>query len=342
MASYEPYRIAHSLGFALLTGMTLSQGGCSSMPWHHDAPAAIAPAVAAQADNARSADGRPPSAASIHAAEARARRREAADLVAEAMGPAPLPTPIRSNERSQDGAVSGLVVTVAAIDQAEALVTENLRNADTTAFKTARAVIGEKAQIAVQFNMEQGSLASTGRNLDVGIQGEGFFAFNVAPSRGAGIAYGRAGNFFVNAKGEITLGVGDDFQLQPRIAVPNGITDISISQDGLMYGLKAGTTARQTLGQMKVYRFNNPEALRSIGGSLFVQTPEAGPAVEDTPGTGGSGQLLQGFLEESNVDLTREQMRLRFLQTWRDALVKAGAPEPTAAARPAAARALGR
>lgn len=222
-----------------------------------------------------------------------------------------------------DVATHELADSVAAIDHAREVVARNISNADTVAFKRTRALCEEDNKLICQLDLTQGSLESTSRPLDVAIQGAGFFKLKVASSLGNGIAYTRNGNFFVNKDGELILGLGDGYKLIPPITVPSNATDVTISQDGNVSVLVTGQTAKQAIGAIKLTQFVNPEGLRLEGGALYTETEASGAPVDNVPGTGGTGQLLQGFLENSNVDLTRESLRLRFLDRWRAAVLRA-------------------
>src|SRR4029079_4241975 len=149
-----------------------------------------------------------------------------------------------------------------ALSQRIDVVANNLANAETTAFKRSRVNFedlfylqlkqpgatnstGEASPAGIhggvgvkvantQLDLEQGSLEDTSRPLDVGIQGEGFFKVKVLDSIGDGFAYTRNGNFFQNNEGELVLGVGDGYKLEPPITLPNNATEITISQTGLV------------------------------------------------------------------------------------------------------------
>src|SRR6476469_8308093 len=136
------------------------------------------------------------------------------------------------------------------------VVANNLANAETTAFKRSRVnfedlmyvqlkppgvtnaagdltpagiYVGLGTRISnTQVDTEQGSLENTGRPLDVAIEGNGFFKVKILDSVGDGFGYTRNGAFFVNDKGEMVLGLGDGYRLQPAITIPPGVTDISI------------------------------------------------------------------------------------------------------------------
>ena len=218
------------------------------------------------------------------------------------------------------------------------VVANNLANAETTAFKGSRLnfedlfyltlkqpgtvnAAGDVSPAGIfvglgtkisnsQLDLTQGSLENTGRNLDVGIQGNGFFAVKILDAVGNGVGYTRNGNFFVNKAGELVVGMGDGYKIIPAVTIPPNVTDISISQDGQIDVIKAGTTNKQNVGSLKLYNFINPQGLQIQGGSIYTATDSSGPAQQNTPGQGGTGQLQQGFLEASNVDPVKELVTL--------------------------------
>ncbi|HZL34297.1 MAG TPA: flagellar basal-body rod protein FlgG [Tepidisphaeraceae bacterium] len=217
------------------------------------------------------------------------------------------------------------------------VVANNLANAETTAFKRSRVnfedlyylqmkqpgtsdqagdiapagiFVGLGTKISnTQIDLEQGSLESTSRNLDVGIQGNGFFAVKILDSLG-GTGYTRNGNFFVNQKGELVLGMGDGYRLIPPITVPTSATNISIGLDGTLEYTKAGTNIQTVAGQLQLTQFPNPQGLQLLGGSIFVPTEASGPPVNSFPGQNGAGQTMSTFLESSNVDPVKELVTL--------------------------------
>jgi flagellar basal-body rod protein FlgG len=218
------------------------------------------------------------------------------------------------------------------------VVANNLANAETTAFKRSRLnfedlmyltlrqpgttnAAGDMAPAGIfvglgtrisnsQLDLEQGSLENTGRPLDVGIQGQGFFKIKIMDSIGGGVGYTRNGNFFVNNNGELVLGMGDGYKLIPEIRIPANVSEISISQDGRISVIQAGQTTKQQVGQLQLTNFINPQGMQLQGGSIYTATEASGPPVENNPGEGGTGQLLQGFLEASNVDPVKELVTL--------------------------------
>src|SRR5437660_351396 len=210
------------------------------------------------------------------------------------------------------------------------VVANNLANAETTAFKRSRVnfedlmylvlkqpgatnasqevspagiFVGLGTRISnTQLDLEQGSLESTNRQLDLGIQGQGFFKVKIMDTVGNGVGYTRNGNFFVNNKGELVLGMGDGYKLIPPIVIPPGSTDVGISTDGTISVVKAGSVSKTSVGQLQLTQFVNPQGLQLLGGSIYVETDSSGPPVTTKPGEQGAGTILQGFLEGSNVD----------------------------------------
>lgn len=215
-----------------------------------------------------------------------------------------------------------LSAALTAIDMSFNVCAINLANLETTAYKSSYASREAAGTPVFRTNFEQGGAISTGRQLDLMISGQGFLKVKIQDSISDGYAYTRNGNFFVNAGGEIVLGMGDGYKLEPKITVPKGVTDISISADGNVEVMKSGTNARQMIGRIQLHQFMNPEGLNLLSSSLYTQTEQAGQPIESRPGENGAGQLLQGYLEGSNVDASRERLRMRFLQNWRAMILK--------------------
>jgi flagellar basal-body rod protein FlgG len=218
------------------------------------------------------------------------------------------------------------------------VVANNLANAETTAFKRSRVnfedlmyltlkqpgttnAAGEVSPSGIfvglgvkvsntQLDMEQGSLENTGRQLDVGISGQGFFKVKILDTIGDGTGYTRNGNFFVNNEGELVLGMGDGYKLIPPIDIPLGTTDISIATDGTIEVIRAGTNTKTKVGQFQLSNFVNPNGLKLQGGSIYTATDASGDPIEGSPGEDGLGTVVQGFLEASNVDPVKELVTL--------------------------------
>jgi flagellar basal-body rod protein FlgG len=150
-----------------------------------------------------------------------------------------------------------------------------------------------------QPQFHQGVLQCTGQPLDVAIQGDGFFQVLPPDSLDGRMFYTRAGNFFINSRNHLVLGIDGGAELIPPITIPAGTMDIAISQDGIITGIKPGRTKPTELGQFQLTRFSDPQFLRSVPGGLYHATRAAGPAVEANPGEPGMGKLFQNYLEST-------------------------------------------
>ena len=132
----------------------------------------------------------------------------------------------------------------------------------------------------------------------------------VLDSIGDGFAYTRNGNFFLNNEGELVLGVGDGYKLEPPINIPPDATEITISETGIVEYKQPGNTDNKQAGQFEISQFVNPQGLKLLGGGLYVETEASGPPIDSKPGEDGAGITLQGFLEASNVDPVKELVTL--------------------------------
>ncbi|MCX7358391.1 MAG: flagellar basal-body rod protein FlgG [Alphaproteobacteria bacterium] len=148
---------------------------------------------------------------------------------------------------------------------------------------------------------EQGGISATGNPYDLAINGRGYFQITM-PSGQTG--YTRAGNLAVNADGQMVT--ADGYPVEPAITVPAEATAIQISRDGIVEVTIAGQTAPQQIGQLEIASFINPAGLEGIGDNLFLETPASGTATTATPGSPGLGTLMQGYLENSNVNAVEE------------------------------------
>lgn len=162
-----------------------------------------------------------------------------------------------------------------------------------------------------QVNFTQGGLLNTERELDVAIEGNGFFQIEVPPDYAPnGIAYTRAGNFSVNADGELVLANANGYRLEPGITIPDDATKIEITEDGRVLVFQPGDADPAEVGQIELATFINPAGLKQLGQNLFGETESSGPPITGNPTEENFGGLLQRFLEGSNVDPTRELVEL--------------------------------
>lgn len=151
----------------------------------------------------------------------------------------------------------------------------------------------------------QGTAISTDRNLDVAIQGEGFY--QVMRSDGT-LAYTRDGSFEIDSNGQICT--ADGLLIQPQIAIPQNATEIDITEDGNVSVSTGNDTTQTIVGTIQLVRFQNPSGLLSVGHNMYVETSASGSPIQDTPGQNGMGTLQQGFLEGSNVQVVEELIGL--------------------------------
>ena len=154
---------------------------------------------------------------------------------------------------------------------------------------------------AVYMIAEQGSLVSTDNTLDVAIQGPGYFQVSLPSGE---TAYSRAGSLQLSPDGEIVTADGNT--ILPGITIPANSIGVSINASGEVLVSIPGQAAQQNVGQMQLASFANPAGLQAIGDNLFTETAASGTATTGVPGSAGFGQLLQGFLEASNVNTVTE------------------------------------
>ncbi len=96
------------------------------------------------------------------------------------------------------------------------------------------------------------------------------------------------------------------YVLQPEIQIPDNVTNINISGDGIVSAMVAGEIGAQELGQITIADFTNRTGLQPIGESFYVETVASGPAAIANPTEQGFGKLIQGALEASNVNVVQE------------------------------------
>jgi flagellar basal-body rod protein FlgG len=213
------------------------------------------------------------------------------------------------------------------------VIANNLANVNTTGFKRSRADfqdllyqtlrqagasssnqteiptgiqlgLGTRAA-AVQKLFLQGDFQHTENQLDVAIDGAGFFQI-LQPS--GDVAYTRAGAFKLDSQGRVVN--SDGFPLEPEITIPSDATGITIGTDGIISVLQPGNVNPQQVGQIRLVNFANPAGLTGLGRNLFQPTTASGEPIEGVPGSDGLGSLSQGFLEISNVSVVEEMVNL--------------------------------
>lgn len=188
----------------------------------------------------------------------------------------------------------------------EDLMYENLRDAGSNTSDSsvvpAGAQIGLGVKTAAIYRIpEQGTLSQTGNSLDLAINGAGYFQVTLPDGE---TAYTRDGSFSLSPTG--TIVTADGYTVQPGITIPNNATAVTISPAGEVQATIAGQTTPQTLGTLQLATFPNEAGLAAQGGNLFLQSAASGSPVTGAPEATGFGQVQQGFIETSNVNVVTE------------------------------------
>jgi len=213
------------------------------------------------------------------------------------------------------------------------VISNNLANVNTTGFKSSRAdfqdllyetlrqagtsssensdvptgiQVGHGSRpVASHKIFTQGDFQQTKNELDIAIEGEGFF--QILQPNGE-TAYSRDGAFKMDRDGRIVT--SDGFVMEPEITIPSDSISLSIGLDGTVSVLQPGNSAPTEIGTITVARFVNPAGLHSIGRNLYLPTNASGDALVGTAGEDGLGTLAQGFLEMSNVSVVDEMVKM--------------------------------
>jgi len=209
------------------------------------------------------------------------------------------------------------------------VVSHNLANVATNGFKKSHAVFedlmyqslrqtdasnGEQAQlptglqvglgvrtVATSRQFSQGTLQQTSNPLDIAIKGNGFFQVQM-PDGSTG--YTRDGAFQVSATGQLVTNNGQ--QVLPGVTIPANAQSITIGADGTVSVAVPGQAAPQSVCQLTLANFVNPAGLEPRGQNLFTETASSGTPNVSAPGADGTGNLAQGFVESSNVNVVEE------------------------------------
>lgn len=151
----------------------------------------------------------------------------------------------------------------------------------------------------------QGDFVQTGNDLDLVIEGRGFFQVRLPDGN---IAYTRGGAFHLDRDGRLVTSNGDP--LEPQVSIPREATKVSVGSDGTVSVKLPGQMDAQQVGRLELATFVNPAGLDSVGKNLFMPSTASGDAITGSPGEEGVGTLLQGYLEQSNVDVVKEMINL--------------------------------
>ncbi len=213
------------------------------------------------------------------------------------------------------------------------VISNNLANVNTTGFKRGRAVFedllyqnvrqvgaasSEDTQlpsglmlgtgvrtVATEKIFSQGNVIQTDNPLDLSINGRGFFQV-LRPD--GNIAYTRTGSFQINDAGEIVNSGG--MLMEPGVTIPDKTESITIGSDGTVSVKIAGQQDLQNVGTIQIADFINPAGLQPIGENLYLASAASGDAQISAPGVNGLGQVNQGALESSNVNIVEELVNM--------------------------------
>ncbi|MCK0120410.1 flagellar basal-body rod protein FlgG [Loktanella sp. F6476L] len=154
---------------------------------------------------------------------------------------------------------------------------------------------------AVSMILAQGTVAQTGGDLDVAIEGRGYLEVTL-PNGTA--AYTRDGG--LKRTGDGLIVTTDGYPVVPNITIPQEAQSISINADGEVYAFFNDRVEPEQLGQLNLAGFTNPKGLEAIGSNNFLESPASGPPTISAPGVDGLGTFRQGYVEESSVDPVKE------------------------------------
>lgn len=214
------------------------------------------------------------------------------------------------------------------------VISNNLANVSTTGFKKGRAVFedllyqnvrqpgGQSTEstelpsglmlgtgvrtLATQKIHSQGNVITTENQLDLAVNGKGFFQV----SRPDGTtAYTRDGRFQVNSQGQLVTANG--YLVEPNITLPSDTLSVTIGTDGVVSVTTQGSNgSAQQIGQIQLADFVNPAGLQPIGENQYLETTASGTPTTGNPAQNGIGTLMQGALEGSNVNVVEELVKL--------------------------------
>jgi flagellar basal-body rod protein FlgG len=213
------------------------------------------------------------------------------------------------------------------------VISNNLANVNTTAFKRSRAhfedllyqtvqgpgvpvapgaqgtpviQVGRGTRLtAVQRVDAQGGIEPTGRPLDFAIAGDGYFQVRLPDGRAA---YTRDGSFNISAEGLLVTQSG--YTIDPELIIPQDATELSVSKTGVVTMKTAYRAEPIELGRIELARFLNSPGLEAMGENLLVETEASGRPIYGFPQEEDFGRILQHNLETSNVQIVQEMVEM--------------------------------
>jgi flagellar basal-body rod protein FlgG len=210
------------------------------------------------------------------------------------------------------------------------VISNNIANVDTTAYNARRAefadllyqhekragavssdagtVLPTGVQVglgvrtaAISMDNTRGSLRQTDGDLDLAVEGRGYFEVGLPDGT---TAYTRDGSFKRSPEGAIVT--SDGYAVQPELVIPEEAIQVVINGDGEVYAYLEGDVQAQLVGRLSLTMFLNEKGLEARGGNLFLPTDASGEAQPGDPGLEGRGTLRQGYLEDSTVNVVAE------------------------------------
>ena len=116
----------------------------------------------------------------------------------------------------------------------------------------------------------------------------------------------------LDAQGQLVTSGGE--AIIPAIQIPQNAISVTIGRDGTVTAELANGGGAAQVGQINLSIFVNNSGLRPIGRNLMSPTEASGAAIVAIPGEGGSGMLMQGSLEASNVNVVEEMVNMIIAQ----------------------------
>lgn len=151
----------------------------------------------------------------------------------------------------------------------------------------------------------QGGFKDTGVDTDLAISGDGFFQVTLPTGE---TSYTRSGNFQLDGEGNLVTSSG--YLIEPQIAVPENATGVVVSQAGVVSAVIPDQAELEEVGVIELAKFINPSGLESRGGNLYLETASSGAPIISEAGEDGTGILMQGNLELSNVNVAESMVEM--------------------------------
>lgn len=203
-----------------------------------------------------------------------------------------------------------------AVKDQMSVIANNIANMSSGGYKAERLIFkrfmahtlgGEAINFVGKVNLHRdtrnGPITKTSNQLDIALKGHGFLAVQTP----RGINYSRNGHLGLNSNGELITSAGHQVldRGQKPIVIGNSVQNVTIAKDGTI------TADGAEVGQINVVKFENVQALKRNGNSLFRSN--------ETPVTDEKTMIVQGHVEGSNVqpvlEMTQFMSAARFYQT---------------------------